>query len=95
MGGTSSAGHLICSRALGWAPRCRDANHAENLTEDVGYTMVLFIELARTVGVPTPTMDAVIQTTSALLRRDFRREEPRTLASLGLSYLDAAGLAKL
>ena len=65
------------------------------LTEDVGYTMVLFTELARTVGVPTPTMDAVIQTTSALLGRDFRREAPRTLAGLGLSDLDAAGLAKL
>jgi opine dehydrogenase len=65
------------------------------LTEDVGYTMVLFTELARTVGVPTPTMDAVIQTASALLGRDFRREAPRTLASLGLSDRDAAGLAKL
>jgi hypothetical protein len=31
--------------------------------------MVLFTELARTVGVPTPTMDAVIQTTSVLLGR--------------------------
>ena len=57
--------------------------------------MVLFTELARTVGVPTPTMDAVIQAASALLGRDFRREAPRTLASLGLSDLDAANLAKL
>jgi len=65
------------------------------LTEDVGYTMVLFTELARAVGVPTPTMDAVIQIASALLGRDFRREAPRTLASLGLSDLDADGLAKL
>ena len=56
---------------------------------------MLFTELARTVGVPTPTMDAVIQTASALLGRDFRREAPRTLASLGLSDLDAAGLATL
>jgi len=65
------------------------------LTEDVGYTMVLFTELARAVGVPTPTMDAVIQTASALLGRDFHREAPRTLANLGLSGLDTAGLAKL
>jgi hypothetical protein len=32
---------------------------------------VLFTELAQTVGVPTPTMDAVIQTASALLGRDL------------------------
>jgi opine dehydrogenase len=65
------------------------------LTEDVGYSMVLFTELARAVGVPTPTMDAVIQIASVLLGRDFRREAPRTLARLGLDGLDAAGLAKL
>jgi opine dehydrogenase len=65
------------------------------LTEDVGYTMVLFTELGRAVGVPTPTMDAVIEIASVLLGRDFRREAPRTLASLGLGDLDAAGLAKL
>jgi opine dehydrogenase len=65
------------------------------LTEDVGYSMVLFAELARTAGVPTPTMDAVIDIASVLLARDFRREAPRTLAGLGLGDLDAAGLAKL
>jgi hypothetical protein len=40
-------------------------------------------------------MDAVIQTASALLGRDFHREAPRTLANLGLSGLDTAGLVKL
>jgi opine dehydrogenase len=57
--------------------------------------MVLFAELARTVGVPTPTMDAVIHIASVLLDRDFRHEAPRTLVSLGLSDLDAADMAKL
>jgi opine dehydrogenase len=65
------------------------------LTEDVGYTMVLFTELAQTVGVPTPTMDAVIQIASVLLGRDFRRKAPRTLASLGLDDLDSTDLANL
>ena len=65
------------------------------LTEDVGYSMVLFTELARAVGVPTPKIDAVFPTASVLLGRDFRRKAPRTLASLGLSGLDAVGLAKL
>jgi opine dehydrogenase len=75
--------------------RAQSALDNRYLTEDVGYSMVLFTELARAVGVLTPTMDAVIQTTSVLLDRDFRREAPRTLASLGLSDLDAAGLAGL
>jgi opine dehydrogenase len=57
--------------------------------------MVLFTELAQTVGVPTPTMDAVIQIASVLLGRDFRRKAPRTLASLGLDDLDSTDLANL
>ena len=40
------------------------------------------------------TMDAVIQTASALLGRDFRREAPRRCQP-GPDRLDAAGLAKL
>jgi hypothetical protein len=37
----------------------------------------------------------VIQVASVLLGRDFRREAPRTLVSLGLGDLEAADLAKL
>lgn len=54
------------------------------LTEDVGFSMVFFVELARRVGVPTPVMDAVITIASTVLATDFRAEPPRTLASLGL-----------
>ena len=46
------------------------------LTEDVGYTLVLFTELARLAGVPTPTMDAVITIASVLLGRDFAADSP-------------------
>jgi hypothetical protein len=54
------------------------------LTEDVGYTMVLFTDLARRLGVPTPVMDSIIELTCVVLERDLREEAPRTLASLGL-----------
>lgn len=65
------------------------------LTEDVGYTLVLFTELAALAGVPTPTMDAVIRIASILLGRDFAADAPRTLAGLGLGGLSAADLAAL
>lgn len=54
------------------------------LTEDVGYTMLFFVELARRVEVPTPVMDAVIELTSVVLGRDLRADPARTLASVGL-----------
>ena len=42
------------------------------LTEDVGYSMVFFTDLARSLGVATPVMDAVVQIASVVLGRDFR-----------------------
>lgn len=65
------------------------------LTEDIGYGLVLLTDLARTLGVPTPTMDAVIQLGSVVLGRDFRAEGARTLAGLGLAGLTASELAAL
>jgi opine dehydrogenase len=55
------------------------------LTEDVGYTMVFLTDLGRQIGVPTPIMDAIIEIASTVLGRDFRGEQRRTMASLGLS----------
>jgi opine dehydrogenase len=55
------------------------------LTEDVGYTMVFLTDLGRQIGVLTPLMDAIIEIASAVLGRDFRAEQKRTMASLGLS----------
>lgn len=55
------------------------------LTEDVGYSMVFLVDLARQLGVPTPVMDAVIEIASVVLARDFRGEKKRTMATLGLS----------
>ncbi len=65
------------------------------LTEDVGYGLVFLADLARKLGVPTPTMDAVTAIASVVLARDFVAEGARTLASLGLDGLTAAELAAL
>lgn len=65
------------------------------LTEDVPYGLVFMSELARSVGVPTPTIDAIIQVASVVLGRDFRAEGPRTPASLGLADLTREDLQRL
>jgi opine dehydrogenase len=65
------------------------------LTEDVGYSLILFTDLAARIGVPTPVMDAVVQVTSVVLARDFRAEGRRTLRSLGLDGLSWEELAAL
>ena len=65
------------------------------LTEDVPYGMVFLSELGRQVGVPTPTIDAVIQVASAVLGRDFRAEGPRTPATLGLGDLTPEQISAL
>ena len=65
------------------------------LTEDVGYSLVFLTDLAASLGVPTPTMEAVIALTSVALGRDLRAQGERTLASLGLDGMSAAELATL
>ncbi len=65
------------------------------LTEDVGYGLVFLTDLARVLGVATPTMDALIQLTSVVLGRDLRAEGARTLASLGLEGLTRTELVAL
>ena len=65
------------------------------LTEDVGWSLILFTDLAARLGVPTPAMDAVIAITSVVLARDFRREGKRTLTTLGLDGLSPSELAAL
>jgi opine dehydrogenase len=63
------------------------------LTEDVGYSLVFVADLARHLGVPTPVIDAVIEITSVVLRRDFRGEAARTLKNMGLDRLSREQLA--
>jgi opine dehydrogenase len=65
------------------------------LTEDVGYGLVFLTDLAARLGVPTPSMDAVMRIASVVLARDFRAEGKRTLRTLGLDGLSADELAAL
>jgi opine dehydrogenase len=55
------------------------------LTEDVGYSMVFLTDLARSLQVPTPTMDAVVHIASVVLDRDFAAEGARTMEMMGLA----------
>ena len=65
------------------------------LTEDVGYSLIFLADLAARIGVPTPTMDAVIAIASVVLARDFRREGVRTVSTLGLDGMSREELAAL
>jgi opine dehydrogenase len=65
------------------------------LTEDVGWTLILFTDFARRLGIPTPVMDSIIELTSVVLGRDLRDEAPRTLRSLGLDGLSDEQLLAL
>ncbi len=65
------------------------------LNEDVGYGLVFMSNLARQVGVDTPTMNAIIQVTSVLMNRDYAGEALRTPESLGIADRSAAELGRL
>lgn len=54
------------------------------LNEDAGYGLVLLTDLARQIGVPTPTMNSVLQVASVVMGRDYVAEAARTMATLGL-----------
>jgi opine dehydrogenase len=53
--------------------------------EDVGYGLNFMADMGRKMGVPTPTIDAMITVISALMRKDYRRQNKRTLEDLGLA----------
>ena len=62
------------------APGSIDARY---FTEDVPMSLVPISELGHIAGVPVPNMDAVIQLTSTVSGRDFRKEG-RNAANLGI-----------
>ncbi len=53
--------------------------------EDVGYGMNFMADMGRKMGVPTPTIDAIITVVSALMQTDYRRQNKRNLVDLGLA----------
>lgn len=65
------------------------------LTEDVGVTMVFFRDVARRMGVETPTMDAITRIASVVMDTDYEAGQQRTLDSLGLSQFSVDRLRAL
>ncbi|MBT8220438.1 MAG: NAD/NADP octopine/nopaline dehydrogenase family protein [Bacteroidia bacterium] len=56
-------------------------------TEDVGYGLVLLEDMAKSVGVETPIINAIIKIVSVLLETDYHDQALRTLETLGLGGL--------
>ena len=52
--------------------------------EDAGYGLVLWIDIADKIGMEIPTIRAMLQIVSAIMGRDYKAEEARTMDSLGL-----------
>lgn len=65
------------------------------LTEDVGFSMIFFADVARAVQVATPVMDAVITIASVVMGHDYTANPARTLESLGLADLSVRELTAL
>jgi len=65
------------------------------LTEDIGYSMVFWTDLARHLQVPTPVMDAVVQIGSVVLGVDVRAQGARTMQSMGLAAMSRQELSEL
>lgn len=52
-------------------------------------------DMGRKMNVPIPTIDAMITAVSATMRKDYRRENKRSLADLGLADYSAEELLKV
>ncbi|MCU0506552.1 MAG: NAD/NADP octopine/nopaline dehydrogenase family protein [Chloroflexi bacterium] len=64
------------------------------LLEDVPFGLVPIASIARELGIPTPTIDLVVDLASLLADEDLRAHG-RTADALGLGGLDAAGMVRL
>ena len=62
--------------------------------EDTMYGLVTWSSLGRTIGVPTPTIDAVIHLISTLHQKDYAAQGERSLENFGLSDLSVEKLNK-
>ncbi|MCC7107220.1 MAG: NAD/NADP octopine/nopaline dehydrogenase family protein, partial [Chloroflexi bacterium] len=76
-----------------WTPTPRSLGH-NYVAEDVPCGLVPMSELGRAASVPTPVIDGLISTASALAGRDFRAEG-RTLERLGLAGKDIATVLEI
>lgn len=62
--------------------------------EDLGYTMIFWLDLAERIGVDVPAMKGLVTIVSLMMKRDYRAEAPRTLATLGLGDYTKEDLLK-
>ena len=58
------------------------------------YGHLIYSELGRVAGVPTPIIDHVIHLASVIMERDFR-SEGLTLAKMGLAGIDRDSFLRL
>ncbi|MBU5256193.1 NAD/NADP-dependent octopine/nopaline dehydrogenase family protein [Tissierella praeacuta] len=65
------------------------------LNEDVGYGLIFLSDLGKQIGVPTPTIDAVIKIASVIMEKDYGREKRRTMETLGLDKYQIASLLEI
>lgn len=63
--------------------------------EDVGYGLNFMAEMGRKMKVPTPVIDALITVISAVMQRDYRGQNKRSLADLGLADYSPEELLKV
>jgi opine dehydrogenase len=63
--------------------------------EDVGYGLIFMSRLGAQIGVATPHMDSIITLVSTIMQRDYRKEQKRTMETLGLGGKSAEELDKL
>lgn len=62
--------------------------------EDLGYTVILFIDIADRIGVEVPAMKAMLTLISIIMKRDYTVNPPRTLETLGLGDFTKEDLLK-
>jgi opine dehydrogenase len=62
--------------------------------EDTMYGLVTWSSLGRTIGVPTPTIDAVVHLISMLHQKDYFAQGVRSFQRFGLSGLKIGELNK-
>lgn len=75
--------------------KAQDSLENRYLTEDVGFSMVFFRDVARAMDVSTPVMDAIITIASIIMDVDYAARPVRTLESLGLGSRSADSLGRL
>jgi opine dehydrogenase len=63
--------------------------------EDVGYGLVFMSSLGSLIGVPTPHIDSIITIVSTIMERDYRKEQKRTMETLGLADKSVKDLVEL